>query len=574
MTTIYGPPAQARPVHDRFFAHAEPGRGADGGPGGVTRDLCAAAYLDEGFAAAATDEVLGDRRRAVVPAIGYDLVLVLRHCLRARRLWLARDASLVLLLVVAYAAHRQATLTALTFAVYAATPALVRALRRRGTAVRHVIVAAAAFVFLAPMALSLAGILPLLAALGSDDPERQYAAFAELAAADPKAALAAAVVIAVALFAVCAAFRATMLATRLDADGPRAGSPAAEHRLAVVGGAQNGNVVLHSGYSPFPGAGPVVRAWSIALELRADLDAGGGAGPVPIDPVQLNRHVKRRLAALQSPALPERERVAGLALRDQIVASGTRWHGYALVDQQRQLPYSLAGPHAVEAVIRHPQAGARHFLRATVGADSAPVRGAHGETLLAAEDQGKVLSSFVHIAVEGGMLYVESVTTVLGPVRARFRAFERYGDSPGALAAAALGAAIRDAGPAVLLAPWRLARAGAGAVRAWRRADRADREHDREPLYDYGARADVRQLASRPEPASYVQALDAEKYAKLLERRISEAVVGFLREHRVDTAEYETRINHIHNESVTIHGDNHGAVAAGTGARAAAKERS
>jgi hypothetical protein len=36
----------------------------------------------------------------------------------------------------------------------------------------------------------------------------------------------------------------------------------------------------------------------------------------------------------------------------------------------------------------------------------------------------------------------------------------------------------------------------------------------------------------------------------------------------VDTSEFETRINHIHNEGVTIHGNNLGTVAAGAGASA------
>ena len=573
MTATYQPPTrpptQARPHHDQFFGHADPARFAGGGPPNtITRQLCGAAYTDGAFAAAAITEVLEDRRRAVVPAIGYDLDLVLRHCLRARRLWTTRDAIVTALLLTAFAVHPGATFLVLSVALWLAAPAMARALRRRGWKVPHIAAAVAGVLLFGPFVV----ILPLLTAWVAADP---YAAAEALSGTGRTSPGTSALLIGLVLVAVLIGFRLTMLSTLANrlapgaaVPAPEAASPGAAHRLGVVSGAQHGNVVLHSGRWPFPGAGPRRGQWSVAVELRRERRPGQEPDrtPVPVDPVRLNRYVKRRLAALQSDELPERERIPGLALRDQIIAGGVRWHGYALVDQERRLPVSLAGAHAVEAVIRQPQAGVRHVLRATIGAESAPVYGADGRLLLAGESQGTVLSAFVHLAVEGGMLYAECITTVLGPIRPEFRAVDRFAHGATGLAGAAFGAGLAEAGPATLLAPWRLATAAARGVASRWRGAAADRAQGHDPYFDYGARTDVRELASAEGPATYLQELDADKYAKLLDRRIGEAIVEFLRDHGVDTAEFERRVNNYYDNSVsstTVNGTVHGPVTSG-----------
>src|SRR5690348_16031367 len=81
------------------------GDGADrGGPRPVTsttRYLSGAAYVDEEYADQIIDELVAGSHRAVAPAIGYDVVTVVRHCFRAQKLWLAQNAVLTGLLVVA-----------------------------------------------------------------------------------------------------------------------------------------------------------------------------------------------------------------------------------------------------------------------------------------------------------------------------------------------------------------------------------------------------------------------------------------------------------------------------------------
>ncbi|MFI5891874.1 hypothetical protein ACIA5D_17360 [Actinoplanes sp. NPDC051513] len=234
-----------------------------------------------------------------------------------------------------------------------------------------------------------------------------------------------------------------------------------EQRLQVIEAAQGGNILLHAGFEPFVGAGERVNAWSIATELRSVESPGRhGEGPsrrVDIDPVALTAHVRRRLAEMRSRDLPQSTRVVGLQLRDQIASSGTRWHDYPLIDERVRLPYSFAEPATVDAIIRAPQTSARHFLRAGVGAPDRAAVGADGRAIMPAEHQSVVTSTFIHIAVEGGMLYVELVASVLGPIRQRYLDIDRYSAADDQLTAAA-GEAIRRLSGDVAVAPARLVR--------------------------------------------------------------------------------------------------------------------
>src|SRR4051812_18141755 len=79
----------------------------------TTRYLSGAAYIDETYADTIIDELVGGSHRAVVPAIGYDVITVVRHCFRAQKLWLTQNAIVTALLVVGLVISVQATLALL-----------------------------------------------------------------------------------------------------------------------------------------------------------------------------------------------------------------------------------------------------------------------------------------------------------------------------------------------------------------------------------------------------------------------------------------------------------------------------
>jgi hypothetical protein len=66
----------------------------------ATRYLCAAAYRDWRFADWVVEEVFGNELRATAASHGIDVVPVVRHCVRARQLRLARNVVLALVVLV------------------------------------------------------------------------------------------------------------------------------------------------------------------------------------------------------------------------------------------------------------------------------------------------------------------------------------------------------------------------------------------------------------------------------------------------------------------------------------------
>ena len=581
MTNIHASPTTEE---DWLFDHADQ-RDQPRVVNPITRYLCGAAYVSTRFADQVIKELTEDGHRAVTPSIGYDVEPVIRHAYRARRIWLTQHLLLTFLLVSGLVLAPVGTFLLLTVALLLLVPSLVTA-RDKGSRWKMVGWIVLAFVILNCVA---GPFFALFMALNADN---YTGSWSDPSWSDPTIATDEGMsagtrytlettVMAVVTFAVVAVCRATqlrVLTTELAAgsehSAPIVSGSLTTHRLATVAAAQHGNVVLHSGYNPFLGAGQVVDAWSVAVELKAapQVDAlvrprRAPETPVAIDPVELNRYVKHRLAALRSPDLPERERMDGLSLRDQVVASGTRWRNFPLVDERLRLPYSVASRRAIEEIIRHPQSSARHFLRASVGAESKTISRPDGTTIMPAEHQSIVVTTFSHIAVEGGLLYVEAITAVLGPIKQKYLDIDQYATGE-SMAGPAFVETLTSFGPTVLLAPVRLAQTIVQRISAARRSAKAERSSTQDPVYDFGATAEVRQLASSGRPVTYLQSLDASKYAKLLQRRINEAIIDFLRASGIDTSEYETRVNVFTNNGVMIGGDNYGAAAGGDGARA------
>jgi hypothetical protein len=184
-----------------------------------------------------------------------------------------------------------------------------------------------------------------------------------------------------------------------------------------------------------------------------------------------------------------------------------------------------------------------------------------------AEHQSVISSTFIHVAVEGGLLYVELVATVLGPIRQAYLNIDRYAATEDKLSPA-VGEAFRRFLGDVAVAPVRLVQGVRRRVTLIGAIHRADREAASEPVYDFGSRLDVRQLASRSTYANYLQRLDAEKYTRLIDRRTTEAIHEYLVAHGVDDSDFVAKVNHYEYNNVAVAGDNYGPLANGSGATA------
>ncbi len=570
-----------RPPQAYFRHPTGPGTGAR--PRAATRYLCGAVYLDDGFADKAIEELVEDEHRAVAPSMDFDAYEVLRHCFRLRRLTLVRDTVITALLLIGLSTAP--VFTAAWIVVGGLAGAAIRFdWRRRSpwkTVIGYVVfgfLLMVAWIFsVTPAAFEVAYVDPLV--LLSLDFLLELAG---RATSSPPLLLAILTVLTL------TAFRMVVYAILTIELAPgRPHAPAQDRyrralsvnqrvarRAAQVGTAQWGNITLHGGYSPFVGSGGVKHAWSICVELDRVASAPGqsaGVGASPeLDPVELHAAVRDRLYSLRDERLPESERISGLDIYDHVIAAGDRVHADPLIDPASGVPYAEASPDAIAAIIRHPQGSLRYYQRIVVGAEGKPVRSKDGSLVTPAQDQEIIVSAFVYLAIEGGMLYAEFVSTVLSPVREQFHLIDRLPaasglqlagravvDSVGYLAAGSIGAPFR-----LLDVGWQMFML----TRRMRKADRASREY---LTYGRGARCSLRELVALEKPETYLQELDVQKYTKLIERRLTNAVLDFLDERQIDTGEYRARMNVIHNNGVMITGGIVvGAIAAGPGATA------
>jgi hypothetical protein len=557
---------QPQAEHFSFPSYQVPERFTD-----TTRQLCGAAYFDEDFANTVIREIVEDERRAVALSFGFDLNPVVRHCFRARRRLIARDAVLFGLVLVGLVVAPFATVGWLLIglAVWVARSPTVRRFEPTARIWAFGLVAVAIVccggAALLPLLSPLLGLLPTAfqqaasapfsdtgSPFGSSQVNVSSAGWIQVLAVAP-IALGAATVAVLFLFR----YRSyQILANELSrgavATLPPLGNQRVARRLATVARAQYGDITVQE-QDAFLGSGKVEHGWSHAIPLRREQHPGGVPGPygrdLPLDQdglgPALTAYIRGAIKRMREESLPKGARVPGLALLPYIVADGVREQGDPLLDPGTGMPRSKASEEVVEAVIRHPQGGLRYYDRIVISGAGKPIHTGDGRQVLPEQSLGIDISAFVHVAVEGGMLYVEFIAAVMPPVQARYGLVDMLESRTSARRA------LRDVIPGLpadsSLSGWRL---GRGLWRAWTmnwRMKDASEASTEFRAHDYGARVSVRQLAAEPASYKYLQLLDEWKYTKLLERAVLEAVVSFLTENGLETSDLARHIKQVQN---------------------------
>jgi hypothetical protein len=362
-----------------------------------------------------------------------------------------------------------------------------------------------------------------------------------------------------------ATFRTLVEHLQLGAPPPRPTSSTAEARIALVEGAQWGNITLYATEDPFLGAGWVTEGvWSIAIKLDPAHPARQLARVPPppgsfvdIDPVELHQRIRERLCTLNDAALPVNKRISGLSVTDRLIGSGRlRWSS-PLVDNALMTPYSQASPEAIQALIRHPQSGVRYFQQVSVCDEGPPVFSGDRQVLEGA-DMGISASAFIYAAVEGRMFYLQFVLTAMPPVDVDYQDIDTLPSiSSGKFWFAMLQYSLKSLFRVTAYAPVGVYRA----FRLWlheRRNERDSLKHDGSAVGELGALISVRELGSHRDLGSYINDLDVEKYQKIIQRLLLETVKDFLVEKGVDISAFEDSANVINGDVsiATITGNN------------------
>ncbi|MEU4693947.1 hypothetical protein [Actinoplanes sp. NPDC023714] len=544
----------------------------------TTRGLCSAAYVDIEYANAVIGEVLESERKAVPPSFGFDLDPVVRHCLRARRLLIVRYALVTAILLAGLCLGSW-----WTFWWLALCAVIMMARAGRGSRLRVL-----RFAFLTVAGLGFAGLILLLVVvfiLGQmmnavpDWLGERLLRIAESPTASNMIEQAVTGFAGVSLFlpvALIAAMAGTLflsrwyaynimfteLAPQNRAVAPRSGNDRVEQRIATVARMQRGNIAVHDS-NPFAGAGEFEHGWSFAITLRPD--GGEHAGDrVPVDQHELNRRVNAAILGMRDTRLRDGERIPNIYTVAYVAADGSRRSDDPLIDRQSRVPLTFASSETIDAIEACPQGGLRHYLRVVVPANGKRITGRDGAPILPAQDSGISVTAFVHLAVEGGLLYAEFVAHVLLPLRDEYRIADNL--RADRVLSRSWSDTLRHYVEDNLRGPWYLISAGWDALFLSSRMARSSRNADEYRFYDYGARFSVRDVAAQRKVyvregddlvlkiRKSMQQLDATKYIKLVDKTVTEAVIGYLREQGVDTAEFEANVQNFTIGNLVMHG--------------------
>ncbi|MDX6419927.1 MAG: hypothetical protein QOG28_4547 [Trebonia sp.] len=543
--------------------------------GNATRYLCAAAYLDPSFSNRVIRELVGSHR-AVIPSRGIDLVPIVRHCLKARKMQLIRDVllSILLSLGLILATGPLVLILVITFLLgFLPGPhwerrsfggKAVAALAGVGAAaVIGGFVVVLLFFYLASKFGGAGGGLPVSLLLGP---------------ATVLIGLIYVCLVAGTLVYYCYVRNRTLgewLSPGAQSPPFERSTPRVETRLAEIDAAQHGNLTLYSGEDPFLGSGDPPfkwrkaderiganeRAWSICIELNREgaprnIFDPEPRGQVRIDPVELHGVLRKRLYELNDPALPPNERIGALTVDDHVVGEGRfRWDS-PLVDAKKLIPYSQVRPEAITALIRNPQARLRYYQRVSISDEGQTVL-AEEQPVIGSVDQEVVVSAFVYVAVEGHMFYLQFVPTSLAPIGDHYHLIDHLPRiTSGKFLSKVVIDTARNAFHDLIGAPLSLYRT----LRLMWQENKSFNEeltHSKDFVYaDIGARISVRQFGARLWPRTYIQQLDVAKYTQIVERLVLESTLDFLVAKGVDTTAYRAAAQTIYNSGVIVGGNN------------------
>ncbi|MER0447818.1 hypothetical protein ABR738_25250 [Streptomyces sp. Edi4] len=547
----------------------------------ATRLMAAGTYLDTEYRDAVIDELYVHEERIVAPSLGFDAARVLAHALRARTLELAWSLGILALwllsvVLVHYAmvmfmmaslligAARFLRGTARTAPWYRTVPAFLARWWGRGTLVW----------------LAVAETTALFG--GSDSPSRTYpsgyGSYADMYG-DSGASLSDAGPLSIAgparlvgggafvetgrgyawgilacfgVLALCVALRhvqfTRVMAGELSPEGfqDSAGDPAQNNdngrlqRLsALIRAEQHAPLAVYRADAPFRGAGDLLDAWSVSIQLRPRKSLGERA-PEPISNAEILRIVELLITQLRIPA-PTAPAQA-LAVRDRLRQLEVAEYVFLPVDG---LPSRAQAPYGEDQFEQHHAAALeeggearRHFLRIRVGG----------------WEEHLVTTVFVRVHTQGGMLVLEIAPHVLAPLREDFIRADRVAH------------AFRCRTP-LGKAAWALRRTPGSLVASFLVVGRAARSGWARFTGGYGQAlpdgpaCSVRELAAAPE-ASLFQVMDCRRYVKSIEDRVTSGVRSALYEAGYDTGQFEQKIVNVTQGGVMIE-NSRGAISVG-----------
>ncbi|MFE4461596.1 hypothetical protein ACFROC_29950 [Nocardia tengchongensis] len=299
---------------------------------------------------------------------------------------------------------------------------------------------------------------------------------------------------------------------------------------------QSDEVIVFRGRKPFVGAGPLVRNWSAAFELRHAKSTPAKPLAVPqFQPSGLQDHVAAELEKLRKPE----NLTPGWRFRELEIS---RW---AIVSAA-QLPLAPD----LDTVMRQLTDGVRPTLPEPVWRDLAD---GSPEWLrfyrcyrIEGWSRGLTVAGYLHVGCEERMLVLEWNAFVLPPVAAQFCQVD---SPPTMLEARCMVNALSD----LALLPTTMPTRVTDIVRSFREVSAAGNGYWRTPAeasVAYGAAASIRELAAAATFTNYFQQSDSDRYLKILERRVLDSVSQFLAAREIVAVGFDQVVTQINNSTI------------------------
>jgi hypothetical protein len=313
------------------------------------------------------------------------------------------------------------------------------------------------------------------------------------------------------------------------------------------------NLVVFSGHSAFIGSGQRLQHDHVLLDVSRGIETGEGQPqtPDPFTSQDLHTAIVRAFddqhglgARLDNVRVYERLFVNGLHVQND-----PRLRPSPKRAPETKVDHSLLRESALQ-----PTPEARSYV-------CIEIAGWRGQL---------VVTLFARAVLVGTSLYLEWQFRVLPPLHKNFLQIDKYYRVPPYhQLKQSLRAGMKQMVAELLAAPFKTAQAWYR-PRSARRRQRGQRyaiEHGY--VFDYGARASIRERASGGERLHYFLSRDEVMYVLLAQRTLSEAVEGFLRDHKVDLGEFNEQVKVIFNRTLNYFSfgdikDNKGPVNVGT----------
>ncbi|MFH8895189.1 hypothetical protein ACH4HG_02125 [Streptomyces coeruleorubidus] len=531
-----------------------------------TRLLCAGTYLDSGYRDRVIEQLHLNEQRIVAPSLGFDAARVLAHALRARRHELLWAGAILGLWIIGAVLTEGLLATFLGPSLFLAIASWVRGSADRPPLYRSV----PAFLFRWWGRIGFAWLLVatvITAFGGNDDGSSSGSSYDSYDSYDSSGAYGAygdgtpdlsdvlvptsselgelfepwqawLGLVMFVLIALCTAAQrgqfARVLAAELspqrfpDASGDPAEQDEGQRfqrlkdRIRLE---QHAPLIMYHEARPFCGAGAAYETWVLAVELRPD----GMKKQQPISNRTVLERVRPLLEQLRLPS-----EYAGQSVRDRL-----RW---LEIDECVFLP--AEGLRRREEAPYDPQAFEEHRARAVE--EGAEKRRHFLRIRVGGWEEELVVTVFVRIHTQGGMLMLEIAPHVLLPVREDFKDADRTAHR------FRHNNVIGKAAWAVARVPGSVARSlvalGKGVLYAWRLLSGGYAE----ALPD-GPALSVRELGS-VRGGSLFQEMDVQRYLKSIQDRVANGVKAAIADAGFQTGEFVQKIVNISSGGVNIEG--------------------